>query len=107
MSKGVTKKKGGGDSTRCQPSVSLMFFPQFDLSCDLFLSNCSNVKITCESSTINSTYHVNYTDNYLSQETEIYFCINNNHDNFRLAFSPYSEICFPSKSFKRRVHHFG
>ena len=41
MSKGGTKKKGGGDSTRCQPSVSLMFFPQFDLSCDLFLSNCS------------------------------------------------------------------
>ena len=36
----VVQKKGGG-STRCQPSVSLIFFPQFDLSYDLLLSNCS------------------------------------------------------------------
>ena len=37
----VAQKKKGGGSTRCQPSVSLIFFPQFDLSCDLLLSNCS------------------------------------------------------------------
>ena len=37
----VVQKRGGGGSTRCQPSVSLIFFPQFDLSYDLLLSNCS------------------------------------------------------------------
>ena len=37
---------------------------------------------------------LNYTDNYLSQETEIYYYINNNHDSFRLAFSPYSDYAF-------------
>lgn len=43
---------------------------------------------------------LNYTDNYLSQENEICYCINNNHDNFRLAFSPYSDYTFLQKCLK-------
>lgn len=50
---------------------------------------------------------LNYTDNYLSQENEICYCINNNHDNFILAISPYSDYAFLQKCFKRRVDHFG
>ena len=50
---------------------------------------------------------LNYTDNYLSQETETYYYINNNHNSFRLAFSPYSDYAFLQKCFKRRVDHFG
>ena len=50
---------------------------------------------------------LNYTDNYLSQENDICYCINNNHDNLRLAFSPYSDYAFLQKCFKRRVDHFG
>lgn len=50
---------------------------------------------------------LNYTDNYLSQKNELCYCINNNHDDFRLAFGPYSDYAFLQKCFKRRVDHFG